>query len=316
MIHKIDEFVHEYQKSKDWVESFNINFISKKNKVFGGIDIDYQFNENRIEINWVIICNNKKYEGVNSIGFDGKPGSKKIKNSKFEYSINTPLEKFSLVLKNDLITADIKIAGIFPIYDYPENIIDDEISGQRIISNKTWNRYEQRCKISGNITVKSGENKGAKVNFDCFGQREHIWGIVPSNNINIRSRVTVQFRDMAMILVYLEKNTIPESNGFLTKKSGNIPIINVECESLTMNDDNTQLISTEFSYMDAQDDVDLLVARSLYSVPLLVPSSKKKNFYRFRNFSEFTVIGTNKKGYGVEEHFYSKEMLKLFQNTD
>ncbi len=315
MIHKVDEFVHEFQKSKDWVESININFISKKSKVFGAADIDYQFSENRIEVNWIIIYNNNKYEGINSIAFGGKLNSKKIKNNKFEYCINTPLEKFSLVLKNEFITADIKIAGFFPIYDYPENIIDDEISGQRIISNKTWNRYEQRCKVSGNIIIKSGENKGAKVNFDCFGQREHLWGIVQSNNINIRSRVTVQFRDMAMILIYLEKNTIPESNGFLSKKSGNIPIINVECESLTMNDDNTGLISTEFSYMDAQDDVDLLVGNSLYSVPLPVPARKKK-FFRFRNFSEFTVIGTNKKGYGVEEHFFSKDMLKLFQNTD
>ncbi|MFH0976832.1 MAG: hypothetical protein V1874_13690 [Spirochaetota bacterium] len=316
MIHKNDEYIHEFKKHKEWVESFNINFISKKNKVYGSVDIDYLFNKNQIEADWLIIFNNKKYENTSFIDFNGKLNNKKISNGKFEYNISSPLEKFKLVFKNEFITANLYIQGVFPIYDFPENIIDDVINDQQIISNKTWNKYQQRCKITGDILVKSGEDKGKKANFDCLGQREHLWGINKLSNISIQSRVTVQFRDMSMTLTYNEKDTIPESNGFISKKSGNIPIINVECESLTIDENSGSLISSEFSYMDAQDDVDLLVAKSFYSLPMPVPKSKKNKYLRYRNFSEFTVIGTNKKGYGVEDHYFSTEMLKLFQNSD
>ena len=316
MIHKSDEFVHEFKNKKDWVESFNINFISKKHKVYGTADIEYHFSKKQIEISWIIIFNNKKYENTNLIKFDGKIDSKKIGDGKFTYSIISPLEKFKLSFKDEKITANINISGIFPAYDFPDNIIDNDANDQPVINLKTWNKYQQRCKISGDISVKAGEDKGKIVNFDCFGQREHLWGICTLNNISTQSTLNVQFRDMAMILTYSEKNSVPESNGYITKKSGNIPIINVECESLAINKTKDNLMMTEFSYKDAQDDVDLLVGRSIFSIPMPLPEGKRNKFFRFRNFSEFTVIGTNKKGYGYEDHYFSAAILKLIQGAD
>jgi hypothetical protein len=316
MIHKNDEFLHEFKNKKDWVESFHINFVSKKNKVLGAADVNFLFSKKQIETYWILIINNKKYENTNLIKFNGKLNSKKIGNNKFEYSIVSPLEKFKLEFKDEQINANINIAALCPIYDFPDNIVDNEINDQQIITHKTWNKYQQRCKISGNILVKAGDGKGKKVNFDCFGQREHVWGINQLNNVSIQSTLNVQFRDMAMILTYSEKKAISESNGFISKRSGNIPIINVECESLTTNKSKDNLLSSEFSYKDAQDDVDLLVARSLFSIPMPLPASKRKKFFRFRNFSEFTVIGTNKKGYGVEDIYISAQMLKLLQGSD
>ncbi|MBN2401127.1 MAG: hypothetical protein JXN64_01885 [Spirochaetes bacterium] len=316
MIHKNDEFLHEFKNKKDWIESFRINFVCKKNKVFGAVDIDYLFRKKQIRASWFILFNKKKYENTNIFKFNGKLNLKKIGNGKFEYSILSPLEKFKLLLKNEQINANIDITGIFPAYYFPDNIIDNEISEQQVINHKTWNKYQQRCKINGNIIIRAGEDKGKKINFDCFGQREHEWGISQMDNVSIQSTINVQFRDMAMILTYAEKNTIPESNGYISKKSGNIPIINVECESLTTNKARDSMSASEFSYKDAQDDVDLLVAKSFFSIPMPLAKNMNKKFFRFRNFSEFTVIGTNKKGYGVEDHYVSAAMLKLFQSTD
>jgi hypothetical protein len=316
MIHKNDEFLHEYKNKKDWIESFHINFISKKSKVFGSADIDFLFSKKLIALSWLLIVNNKKYEKSNLIKFKDKLNAKKIGNSKFEYAIVSPLEKFKLSIRDEQISADIDITGICPIFDFPDNIIDNEINEQQVASNKNWNKYQQRCKILGNILVKGGNDKGKKVNFDCFGQREHLWGIRQLSEVSIQSTLNIQFRDMAMILTYAERNTIPESNGFMSKRSGNIPIVNVECESLSINKSKDDLTTTEFSYKDAQDDVDLIVAKSLFSIPMPLPGSKKKKFYCFRNFSEFTIIGTSKKGYGVEDHYFSAEMLKLLQSAE
>jgi hypothetical protein len=314
MIHKQDEFLHELKPKKEWIESFSINFNCKKNRVYGSADIVYQFNKNIVEIDWLIIYNSRIYESSTSIEFNGKLAAKKVSGPGFEYSIISPLEKLKLTLKNEKITANINISGICPVYQFPENIIDDDAEESRTGVPKTWEKYEQRCKITGDISVKAGEDKGKKTNFVCFGQREHLWGSITS--LKSYSRVSVQFRDMAMVLTYTEKGPRPESNGYISKRSGNIPVINVECESLTINKTSDIISSSEFSYTDAQDDVDLLVGSSIFSIPMPLPPAKRKKFLRFRNFSEYTIIGTNKKGIGVEDHYFSREMLKLFRNPD
>ncbi|MBN2039570.1 MAG: hypothetical protein JW864_05990 [Spirochaetes bacterium] len=315
MINKNDEYLHEPKKTKDWTESFNINFVSKKNKVYGSVDFEFLFGKRKIQTHWVIIYNNTVYENSELVDFNGKFNAKKYGNSKFEYSIVTPLKSFRLSLKNESITAAISISGIYPIFDFPANIYDEELSDVKI-PVKTWNKYEQRCKINGTLQIKSGENKGRKVNFDCFGQREHLWGNVSYDDLYARNRITVQFRDMSMNLSYQERNTVPESNGFISKRSGNIPIVNVEYESIHMDIKKAGIVSSEFSYKDAQDDVDLLVGKSLFSVAMPLTAAKKKKYFHFRTFAEFTIIGTNKKGYGVEEHLFYKDLPEPLESTD
>ena len=41
-----------------------------------------------------------------------------------------------------------------------------------------------------------------------------------------------------------------------------------------------------------------------------LPRGRRARYVRFRAFSEFTVIGTGKKGIGMEEHLISLERLK------
>ena len=43
MISEIDEYLHEYKKSKDWIETYSVHFIDKKTKLFGFADINYLF---------------------------------------------------------------------------------------------------------------------------------------------------------------------------------------------------------------------------------------------------------------------------------
>lgn len=314
MIHKSDEFLHEYVK-KDWVESYSLNIIDKKNKTYGCIDIDYLFDKNKIEIGWAFFVNNIKYDYHTKANFNRNLENKKICGNNFEYSIVKPLETFKLNLKNEFITARLNITGIFPIYDFPANIADDGTSpkplqAQPVNEIRLWNIYQQRCKITGNILIKKGTDKGKKVTLNSIGQREHLWGKKQQNKIGFCSNITVQFRDMTMNLMYIEKEGIPVSNGFISRRSGNIPIVNVECESIAINENRNAADSTEFSYKDAQDDVDLLVSRTIHSIPLPLIKKTRSKCIKFRNFSEFTIIGTNKKGIGIEDHFILLDRLK------
>jgi len=310
MLNKNDEYLHEFKNSNEWTESFNLNIFDKKSNIFGYADVDYFFGKNKVEFNWVLFIDNKRYTYNKTIDFDGKLQTKKITDQKFAYKIIKPLEIFELALKNDIINASIKMDGIFPIYIFPTSFNEDTVNTNLENEISLWNRYEQRCKISGIVTVKDGKGKNTKKQFECFGQRRHIWGNSLLSKMNCLSTVTIQFKNMAMGFSYIEMDGSTISNGFISKKSGNIPLQNVDFELISFNKNSNDSASSEFSYTDAQDDKDLIVSKKLFSISLPPPQSKTKSFIKFRNFSEFTIIGSNKKGIGMEDHLISVDRIK------
>ena len=53
---------------------------------------------------------------------------------------------------------------------------------------------------------------------------EHLWGIIPWKDLTAYSRYYVLFKDMTISLVYLNLDGTIVSNGFLSRRTGNIPI--------------------------------------------------------------------------------------------
>jgi len=98
------------------------------------------------------------------------------------------------------------------------------------------------------------------------------------------------------------------SYGCISKKSGNLALVLVELEFLSIK--NSSFESSEFTYKDAQDDIDLIVSKPIKPHHIEVSKKLKKSHLHIISFSDFTVIGTNKKGYGIEEHLISHERLK------
>ncbi len=313
MLQKNDEYLHEYKKSSDWVESYNINIVDKKNSIFGFADVDYLFNKKKVEYNWTLIVGDKIFKSNNLSAFDGKLDGKKVADKNLEYTISTPKDAFQLVLKDETVQANLKLAGIFPVYVFPTSIpeSDTEIETNDI---ELWNRYAQRCKITGSIALKNGSSNKKKIRIDCFGQREHQWGKRLMDKITSNSRLSIQFRDMSMNLTYVEVDGITFSSGVISRKSGNIPIQNVDCELVSFDKKNNALNSSEFSYTDAQDEVDLVVSKKIHSIQMHLPRNKMKKYIRFRNFSDFTIVGTNKKGIGIEDHYISMEKIQKFSS--
>ncbi|MDY6935759.1 MAG: hypothetical protein SVZ03_16260 [Spirochaetota bacterium] len=311
MIQEKDEYIHEYKRGKDWIESFTINFIDKKNKFFGFADIDYRFSKNIIEFTWLLLINGNKFEYNNQIKFDENGRKKKIADgNNYVYEILTPFDNFELSLNNDYIKSKFNISGIFPIYFFTPQRANSPSDQKLLKEIQLWEQYEQRCKITGTATIIDGKDKGLEKKINCFGQREHSWGKRYIDKITCLSRISIQFRDMAMLLTYIELDGAQFSRGFVSRKSGNIPIQNIDFESISLNQNKQSSTSTEFSYKDAQDDLDLIVSKTIHSLQMPLPKNYKNKFIKLINYSDFTIIGTNKKGIGMEDHFISLEKLK------
>lgn len=314
MISAKDEFLHEFKKSPDWQEIYSVNFVDRKNKIYGFADINYHFHVRRVEFLWALFYNDSLYSYNSHAEFDGLPASRIHADRGFRYKVVSPLEKIELSLKNESVSAGFTVIGAYPVYNFPAHL-PSGAGGQGIPEMKLWERYEQRCRVSGSISVAGWRKKGHAKRVDCIGHRKHSWGERLPERLSCYSWITVQFRDMAMDLTYLEIDRVPYSNGFISRRTGNIPITSVEMELLSLSRESRSLQSTEFSYRDAQDDRDLIVSKRLHSFEMPLPKNKRQRFVRFRAFSEFTVIGTNKKGIGMEEHYISLEKMKNIEQS-
>ncbi len=308
MVNPRDEYLHEGGKGSDWIETFSINFVDKKSRLYGFADVNYYFQGKKAEFNWALYHNEDLYSYYNQIDFDKSSTNKTITDKRFKYRIITPAERFEMSLRNESLSAEMSLTGVYPVYVFPSSIADDPALEGRIV--ELWQRYEQRCKLTGGISFTRGPKKGSTKRIECVGLRKHSWGNRYPENMSCCSWITIQFRDMAMDLTYMEIDGIPRSNGFISKRTGNIPIVNVEMELLSFNRENKTLMSTEFSYRDASDDRDLIVSKRLHVMQMPLPRNKRSSFIRIRAFSDFTIIGTNKKGVGMEDHFISIEKLK------
>ncbi|MDY6967959.1 MAG: hypothetical protein SVR08_04820 [Spirochaetota bacterium] len=309
MIHEKDEYLHEYKRNKDWKESIDINFVDKKNNTFGSVEINYYYTKQKTEFICLLIVNDKIYKHkteTNIVQYKGK----KIANKTFEYKINKPMENFDLKFSNESLQAKLKIFGLCPVHLFPTNIGDNSDQSVILQDITLWNQYEQRCRITGDITIKNGEDKGLTKKIECFGQREHSWGRRLTDRMNCQSRLSIQFRDMAMIVNYFEIDGHTISSGVITRKRGNIPIQCSNLESISISKDNMNPISTEFSYKDAQNDVDLIVSKTLHTIPIQLSKNMRNTHKKFKNFSEFTIIGINKKGIGMEYLYTPIEKLE------
>jgi hypothetical protein len=310
MINPKDEYLHEYRKSTDWIETFSVNLVDKKNKLFGFADVSYFFGTRKTEYLWALFYNEDLYTYKNQVGFDGNLGHKIHSDRGFKYKVVSPLDKFELNLKNSALAAGLTFSGVYPIYMFPASVPQETENGSDGGEIKFWERYEQRCRVSGYISMSGSSKKGSVKKIDCIGHRKHSWGERYPERMSIYSWITIQFRDMAIDLTYMEIGRNAYSNGFISKRTGNIPITSVELELLSFSRENSALLSTEFSYKDAQDDRDLIVSKKLHHFEMPLPKNKKSKFVRFRAFSDFTIIGTNKRGIGMEEHYIAVDKLR------
>ncbi len=313
MIGKHDEYLHEPEKKTNHVESYRITFSSKKDKLYGVSEFTWLSKKNVMEIDWSIILNENRFDYENLLQLNGKPPQKVFSDNKFKYKIVKPLDKFELKLQNTDISADLVVKGMYPHYGFVPEKFDFSESSDQLQNTRLRNSYGQRCRISGDLQIKKGSQKGISKKIDCIGFREHVWGDVDTSLISCSSRITAHFRDMTIDMTYLELDNSVYSHGFISKRTGNIGIISADMELVSFQKGHRVPFSTEFSYKDAQDDIDLLVSRAIHSEQLPVENKMKKKYIKFRNFSDFIIIGTNKKGTGVEEHLISIDKLKSLE---
>jgi hypothetical protein len=305
MIAHNDEFLHDAGSSSDWEEKYQILFVDKKAKSYGFAELNL-CSKGLCGTDWLFFIDGQRYAGCETSETEHKPGAKAVAGKGIKYKINAP-DSFAFAVKAGVLDTQINVASVFPAFDFPFSPGKAPDAKREEYESHLFKHYEQRCRASGSVLIKNGASK----NFDCAAQREHLWGSIPWKNLTAFSRFHVMFKDMTISLVYLNLGGTVVSNGFISRKSGNIPIIDTALEHIEVSRDKI-LLSSEMSYRDSQDDKDLIVSTVLFREPAREVKQGKKKFHLFRSFSEFVVIGANKKGIGFEEHYIVPDRIGDF----
>jgi hypothetical protein len=305
MIAQNDEFLHDAGSRTDWEERYSMLFADKKAKSYGFADLSLGAKGQTLS-DWVFVLNGQVYSSSELSETAVKPGAKLVSGKGIKYKIPGD-GRFEFNAKNSAIDASIVLAPHFPPFDFPFSPGKAPDSKREEYEAALFKHYEQRCRATGTILVKNGAAK----HVDCAAQRMHLWGPVAWKDITAFSRFHVLFKDMTISLVYMNFEGTVVSNGFLSRKSGNIPIVDTDLEHLEVGKDKV-LRSSEMSYLDSQDDKDLVVSTVLHSFPSREVKQGRKKFMLLRGFSEFVVIGANKKGVGFEEHYVVPDRIGDF----
>ncbi|MBN1499437.1 MAG: hypothetical protein JW982_04755 [Spirochaetes bacterium] len=313
MISNFDELFHELSKSPDSKETFNYNFVDKKNKLYVFANIDFIPKNNELDFSWYVFLNNHEYHFNECISKDEKMNGSKLSSKGLKYGIDSKdREKFSLELKNNLFDVSCELKSFHHIYDYPKAVDMDVDEIRDKYESMLWKRFEQRCKIQGTLRHKSGELKGKAIPISCFGQRNREWGPRLWKNLIAVSTYYIQFREMSISLSYYDFEETVLSSGYISKKSGNIPIYETVLEHIDISREDKRAEGSEISYKDSQEDKDLIVSSRVHSFKTDDMKFGSKKFVNYFNISDFKIIGADKKGTGFERHYIQADKLNKF----
>lgn len=306
MIDQINELSHHSDSSSEWEERYRFNFADKKTKVFGSAEIILKPHSKECTCDMFLFIDGTEFTASEKYSYEPKESQKTIGSKLVKYKV-VDKNLFELTVKNSQIEGSFTISALQHEFDFPWAPGRSTDLVREGYENSLWKRYEQRCRFSGHVSVKNGKSR----KIEAYGEREHVWGQMLWKNLVVHSRYHMQFKDMSIAFSYQMFDSTAVANGFISRRSGNIPVISMDLEHLEAGKTGS-LVSSEISYIDSQDDRDLIVATTIKSIPHDEVRAGKKKFLRFKSFSEFSIIGANKKGVGYEEHLVVPEKLPFY----
>lgn len=284
-----EEYPHDYPSRLDWKESWYFTYMDAKNRVCGVFYISTYPNNRRTDYLSTYLVDGKIDGYMNSTEVGGK--LREITDGKLTFDLVEPNKKWNVFLETDKVSMDFEFFGRFPPFRFdPEKAYVKDILEQE--------HYEQSCKVNGTIRFPDGTS----IEVDCYGHRDHSWGLRDYSQIKKWDWMQAQFDDYAMNIIRLTIGEKTEISGFVSNKSGNIEVVETRIETQYEEDQKTPKSSTYLA-IDADGQSRTIYSKKIYGI-VYPPRQFKKGIRTdiYENFSEFEIKGEKGKGYGISEY--------------
>ncbi|WXG41996.1 MAG: hypothetical protein WED07_14740 [Candidatus Freyarchaeum deiterrae] len=284
-----EEHPHDYPSRLDWKESWYFTYMDPRSKICGIFYISTYPNNGRTDYLTTYLIDGKVDGYMNTTGVSGKLSD--ITDGKLKFELVKPNKKWNVFLETEKFNMDFKFNGRFPPFRFDPNkaYVKDVLEQEH---------YEQSCKVNGTIRF----SDGTSLEVDCYGHRDHSWGLRDYSKITKWDWMQAQFDDYAMNIIRLTIGKKTEISGFVSNKKGNIEIVDTKIETQYMEDQKTPRTSTYLA-IDENGRSKTIQSKKIYGI--VYPPCQSKEGIRtdiYENFSEFAVKGEKGKGYGISEY--------------
>ena len=245
-----DELLHKYDDTLKWRESYYFNWVDLENKISGFSTIGIVPNEKRREFVFVLFMDNKRefYYQEPILDEYSEDINKMLQYKRLSYKLITPLKTWEIIYDS----RKFKINLIFDTRFANRNFGTD--------SSGSWHEhFESSGMISGKIKFKDNTKKEIR----GYGQRDKSWGYRDWHTFDKWFAGHFQFKDWS---AGFRKDYIKDKinlSGYVAKKSGNLPIVQMEIETFYDTDKLNSPLKSSYSFVDSEDNSYKIEARRL-----------------------------------------------------
>ncbi|MHA1751700.1 MAG: DUF7065 domain-containing protein [Candidatus Helarchaeota archaeon] len=303
-----DEYSHIYPEYlPNWSESWYFNFIDEKSGVDWVSRISYNPYEKGSNVLSVLFIDNKPRVYVNRLKIEEMPKNKWDLDKKVKYELVAPHTEWKLKFEDKLFDLEITWKNRFKPFSYLEglDIVEYLKEYLDLIGKASQQHYEQAGVVSGTLKFKkTGEIR--KIN--CFGHRDHSWGVREWKVVDKWNWIAVQFDDKTINVAKVCIGDKILVSGFISDEYGNnrVTEAEIETEFVEFEDKfgqkNTRPQKSIFKITDEKGIHYHIESERRTSIDLPVPVPSKVKTVISEQIHQFSL--EKSKGNGISEYLY------------
>ena len=289
-----DELLHKPTSELKWRESYYFNWVDIENEVSGFSTIGIVPNEKRREFVFLLFLKerNEVYYKEPPLHHYEEDINTMLSNKNLSYRLVEPFKTWEIIYNSRKLKFNIQFETRFTTCSFGKD------------SSASW---QQHFEASGTVKGILKMNDGTIININGHGQRDKSWGFRDWHQFDKWYAGHFQFKDWSC---GFRKDYIGDNfdlSGSISKKSGNIPISELDIKTINDNDQFHSPLKTEYFITGSDGETLKIKAERI----------RKNSFIRFvRNFQggftelfEQMVIMKNRDngeiGSGMMEHLRS-----------
>lgn len=230
-----DEFKHILRKYPQYHnESWYFNFMDFNANVHLVTRVGFRLGEKELDVMLLLVVDGKKVEYFNTLKVDGFPSDEIYGDDKLKYECLEPLKKWRITYNGDKYEADILYKDRFTPYVYGSQ--EDPMEtlkkyGMEILKIAASRHYEQGMNVTGVVKLKEKGQIKEERQINCYGHRDHSWGMRDWIKIDKWNWIACQFDDCTINSSRVEVIGKIIKQGFISTAKGHEQIIDVDVET-------------------------------------------------------------------------------------
>lgn len=234
-----DEFKHVWRKYPEHHnESWYFNAIDFDNNTHIITRVGYRMGQREIENMFLIILDkddeSKNLEYFNRFAMDSYPEDDLYGDDKITYECLEPMKKWRITYTDEKFEVDLMFEGRFSPYIYMSQ--EDPMEalkkyGVEILKVAATRHYEQGMIVTGTVKLMENSQVKEKRKVNCYGHRDHSWGIRDWVLIDGWNWGAIQFENFTMNFAKARALGKVLEHGFISTKEGDERIVKIDVET-------------------------------------------------------------------------------------